>query len=124
MNDKLSAIFFLSKNGAPVMCKANAAIPEKSINSNFAMNLLFTVPSTIVSLRIERNEDHSVTLYWQEPAAKGGNDLRYCVIVNNDPCTFVNVQNYTIYQEEETKKYTVSVSSIAAYLNMYINFFL
>ena len=87
------------------------------------MTLHFTVPSAVLNLKIERNEDHSVTVYWQEPAAKGGNDLRYCVIINNDACRFTSNQNYTIYQDEETKRYTVSVSSILAYLNMYIYFF-
>jgi len=75
------------------------------------MTLHFTVPSAVLNLKIERNEDHSVTVYWQEPAAKGGNDLRYCVIINNDACRFTSNQNYTIYQDEETKRYTVSVKA-------------
>ena len=75
------------------------------------------MPSTVVSLEMERNGDHSVTVYWQEPEISEDTYLKYFVIVNNDAGRFTSKQNYTIYQEQERKKYSVSVSPIVAYLN-------
>ena len=89
----------------------------QSMNFTLTMLLLSTVPSAVVSLEIKRNVDHSVTVYWQEPKRKEGNDLRYFVTINNDAGRFTRIQKYTINQKKERMKYIVSVSSIAAYWN-------
>ena len=67
------------------------------------------VPSEVQNLILKRNADLSVTVSWQEPAAKGGSDLRYFVVVNGDKGRFTTSLNYTVYQKQNDVTYTISV---------------
>ena len=67
------------------------------------------VPSEVQNLKLTRNADVSVTVYWQEPAAKGGSDLRYFVVVNGDKGRFTNTLNHTVYQKQNDVTYIISV---------------
>ena len=70
---------------------------------------LSLVPSVIQNLKLKRNDDGSVTVFWEKPASVGGSDLRYFVVVNGDKGQFMVKQNYTVLQSTETTKYTISV---------------
>lgn len=74
--------------------------------------LLLLVPSAVTNLRLMRNIDDSVTVFWDEPSSKGGLDLRYFFAINNDKGRFIASRNYTVYQKEDTQKYTFSVSLV------------
>ena len=67
------------------------------------------VPSVVQNLMLERNADASVTVYWQEPASRGGSDLRYFVVVNGDKGRFTKSLNYTVYRKQEDMFYKISV---------------
>eukprot|EP00795_Rhopilema_esculentum_P006980 gene6980-12602_t len=68
------------------------------------------LPSEVQNLTKRTNSDGSVTIFWNEPLTKGGDDLRYFVTVNGEKGMFTTKLKYTVKQEQETKKYTVSVS--------------
>ena len=67
------------------------------------------VPSKVLNLIIKRNADLSVTVSWQEPAAVGGSDLDYAVVVNGGRRQYTNSLNYTVYQKQNDVTYTISV---------------
>ena len=67
------------------------------------------VPSEVRNLILTRNADASVTVSWQEPAAKGGSDLRYFVVVNGDKGRFTNSLNHTVYRKQKDVTYKISV---------------
>ncbi|XP_065060997.1 ephrin type-B receptor 1-B-like [Rhopilema esculentum] len=69
------------------------------------------LPSEVQNLTKRTNSDGSVTIFWNEPLTKGGDDLRYFVTVNGEKGMFTTKLKYTVKQEQETKKYTVSVKS-------------
>eukprot|EP00795_Rhopilema_esculentum_P006978 gene6978-12600_t len=68
------------------------------------------LPSEVQNLTKRTNSDASVTIFWNEPLTKGGDDLRYFITVNDEKGMFTTKLKYTVKQEQETKKYTVSVS--------------
>ena len=68
------------------------------------------MPSEVQNLTKRTNSDASVTIFWNEPLTKGGDDLRYFVTVNDEKGMFTTAMKYTVKQQQETKKYTVSVS--------------
>eukprot|EP00795_Rhopilema_esculentum_P006969 gene6969-12591_t len=68
------------------------------------------LPSEVQNLTKTTNSDASVTILWNEPLTKGGDDLRYFVTVNGEKGMFTTKMKYTVKQDLETKKYTVSVS--------------
>eukprot|EP00795_Rhopilema_esculentum_P006985 gene6985-12606_t len=70
------------------------------------------LPSEVQNLTKRTNSDASVTIFWNEPLTKGGDDLRYFITVNGEKGMFTTKLKYTVKQEQETKKYTVSVSSL------------
>ena len=67
------------------------------------------VPSEVRNLMLIRNVDVSVTVYWQEPTAKGGSGLRYFVVVNGDKGQYTSSLNYTVYQKQNDVTYKISV---------------
>jgi len=69
------------------------------------------LPSEVRNLMLIRNVDVSVTVYWQEPAAKGGSYLRYFVVVNGDKGRYTSSLNYTVYQKQNDVTYKISVKS-------------
>ncbi|XP_065061006.1 ephrin type-B receptor 1-B-like isoform X3 [Rhopilema esculentum] len=69
------------------------------------------LPSEVQNLTKTTNSDASVTILWNEPLTKGGDDLRYFVTVNGEKGMFTTKMKYTVKQDLETKKYTVSVKS-------------
>jgi len=69
------------------------------------------VPSEVRNLMLIRNVDVSVTVYWQEPTAKGGSGLRYFVVVNGDKGQYTSSLNYTVYQKQNDVTYKISVKS-------------
>ena len=68
------------------------------------------MPSSVLNLKVIRNDDGSVTIKWDAPDARGGPDLRYFIEVNGGSGFFSKGNNYTFAQEEKRKEYTVFVS--------------
>ena len=68
------------------------------------------MPSEVQNLTKRTNSDASVTIFWNEPLTKGGDDLQYFITVNSKKGMFTTKMKYTVKQDLETKKYTVSVS--------------
>eukprot|EP00795_Rhopilema_esculentum_P006974 gene6974-12596_t len=68
------------------------------------------LPSEVQNLAKRTNSDASVTIFWNEPLTKGGDDLQYFITVNDEKGMFTTKMKYTVKQDLETKKYTVSVS--------------
>ena len=72
------------------------------------------MPSSVRNLIAIRNDDGSVTITWDAPAAKGGPDLQYSVVVNGKAGFFSRDRKHRIKQQEKRMEYTVSVSQLYA----------
>ena len=83
----------------------------------------FPVPSSVLSLKAIRNDDGSVTIKWEVPAAKGGPDLRYFIVINGKPGFFSKGSNYSITQQEKKQEYKISVSMARLVLKYHQHFY-
>lgn len=69
-----------------------------------------TVPSAVRGLKAIRNVDGSVTITWNSPAAKGGPDLVYHIVINGKNGFYSKGSNYSLLRQEKRHQYTISVS--------------
>ncbi|XP_065061315.1 ephrin type-A receptor 3-like [Rhopilema esculentum] len=83
---------------------------DKAMYNSTSVLTGFGLPSEVQNLAKRTNSDASVTIFWNEPLTKGGDDLRYFITVNDEKGMFTTKMEYTVKQDLETKKYTVSVS--------------
>eukprot|EP00112_Aurelia_sp_Birch-Aquarium-sp1_P023450 Seg7.1 transcript_id=Seg7.1/GoldUCD/mRNA.D3Y31 product="Ephrin type-A receptor 6" protein_id=Seg7.1/GoldUCD/D3Y31 len=86
---------------------------EKDAFSKIHFRTKSGLPGIIQDLRKNINDDLSVTIFWNEPASKGGPDLKYFIQVNAAKGFLTNARNYTIHQRTETQRYVVLIKSFA-----------
>eukprot|EP00795_Rhopilema_esculentum_P006976 gene6976-12599_t len=85
---------------------------DKAMYNSTSVLTGFGLPSEVQNLAKRTNSDASVTIFWNEPLTKGGDDLRYFITVNDEKGMFTTKMEYTVKQDLETKKYTVSLTKI------------
>jgi len=91
------------------MNNVTEAIGKRS-KVEFYFKTLSGLPSSVMNLKEIRNANGSVTIMWDAPAATGGPDLQYYIVINSKPGFFSRDRTHRIEQQEKRMEYKVSVS--------------